>query len=100
MEVTGNFSDFYGMSMLPALRSIVDDGYMQYSPQYPKVFNVLASSRSLEQFTQVSGVGRFTQLNEGEAVRRDMAVQGFKSSFIHARWGLSVPVTLDMVEDD
>lgn len=100
MEVTGNFSDFYGTSMLPALRSIVDDGYKQYTPQYPSIFNVLTSTRSLEQFTQVSGVGRFSQLNEGEAVRRDMAVQGFKSSFVHSRWGLSVPVTVDMVEDD
>lgn len=100
MEVTGNFSDFYGTSMLPALRSIVDDGYKQYSPQFPSIFNVLSSSRNLEQFTQVSGVSRFSQLNEGEAVRRDMAVQGFKSSFLHSRWGLSVPVTVDMVEDD
>lgn len=100
MEVTGNFGDFYGVTMLPALRSIVDDGYKQYSPQFPSVFNILSSSRSLEQFTQVSGVGRFSQLNEGEAVRRDMAVQGFKSSFTHSRWGLSVPVTIDMVEDD
>jgi hypothetical protein len=100
MEVTGNFSDFYGTSMLPALRAIVDDGYKQYTPQFPSIFNVLSSSRSLEQFTQVSGVGRFSQLNEGEAIRRDMAVQGFKSSFIHSRWGLSVPVTVDMVEDD
>ncbi len=100
MEVPTNFSDFYGTSMLPALRSITDDGYKEYSPQFPSIFNMLSSSRSLEQFTQVSGVGRFSPLNEGEAVRRDQAVQGFKSSFTHTRWGLSVPVTVDMVEDD
>ena len=86
--------------MLPALRSIVDDGYKQYPPQYPRVFNVLDSSRSIEQFSQVSGVGRFEQIAEGQAVRRDQAVQGFKSSFIHSRWGLGIPVTVDVVEDD
>ena len=86
--------------MLPALRSIVDDGYKQNPPQFTKVFNVLTSSRSVEQFSQVSGVGRFQQLAEGEAVRRDQAVQGFKSSFVHSRWGLAVPVTVDVVEDD
>ena len=100
MEVTGNFSDFYGTSMLPALRTIVDKGYRQYPPVFTRIFNVMKSSRSLEQFSQVSGVNRFSQLAEGQAVRRDMAVQGYHSSFVHSRWGLAVPVTIDMVEDD
>lgn len=100
MEVTGNFSDFYGTSMLPALRAVVDRGYKQYPAQYTKIFNVMSSSKSLEQFSQVSGVNRFSQLAEGQAVRRDMAVQGYRSSFTHTRFGLAVPVTIDMVEDD
>ena len=72
MEVTGNFSDFYGTSMLPALRSVVDRGYKSRPQQYPQIFQVLTSNRSLEQFSQVSGVNRFAQIPEGEPVRRAM----------------------------
>lgn len=100
MEVTGNFSDFYGTTMLPALRAVVDRGFKQYPPQFTKIFNVLTSSKSIEQFSQVSGVGRFQPIPQGSPVRRDQAVQGFKSTFEHVRWGLAVPVTIDVVEDD
>lgn len=100
MEVTGNFSDFYGASMLPALRQVIDRGYRQYPPQFDKIFNVLTSTRSIEQFSQVSGVGRFQRINEGQPIDRDQPVQGFKSSFVHTRYGLAVPTTIDMVEDD
>lgn len=100
MEVVGNFSDFYGITMLPALRAKVDSGFKKNPPQFTRIFNVLSSDKSIEQFSQVSGVGRFAQIPEGANVRRDQSVQGFKSTFVHARWGLAVPVSKDVVEDD
>lgn len=100
MQVTGNFTDFYGSTMLPALRSVIDRGYKQRPPQFTSLFNVNPSSRSIEQFSQVSGVGRFTQLTEGQAIRKDLPVQGFNSTFKHVRYGLAVPTTIDVVEDD
>jgi hypothetical protein len=100
MQVTGNYTDFYGTTMLPALRSVIDRGYKQRPPQFPLLFNVNPSSKSIEQFSQVSGVGRFTQLAEGQAIRKDMPVQGFNSTFKHVRFGLAVPTTIDVVEDD
>lgn len=100
MEVTGNFTDFYNVTMLPALRAVVDRGFKKYAPQFTSIFSIKSSDRSIEQFSQVSGVGRFAQIPEGTAVRRDQAVQGYKSTFVHARWGLAVPVTIDVVEDD
>lgn len=100
MQVTGNFTDFYGASMLPALRSVIDRGYKQRPPQFTSLFNVNPSSKSIEQFSQVSGVGRFTQLSEGQPIRKDQPVQGFNSTFKHSRYGLAVPTTIDVVEDD
>jgi hypothetical protein len=100
MEVVGNFTDFYGSAMLPALRAVIDRGYRQYPPQWTQVFQVLTSNRSIEQFSQVSGVGRFQQINEGEAIKRDQPVQGFNSTFSHVRYGLAVATTIDVVEDD
>lgn len=100
MEVTGNFTDFYNTTMLPALRSVTDRGYTQDPPLWSKVFNVLTSTRSLEQFSQVSGVNRFQQISEGQPIARDQPVQGFNSSFVHTRYGLAVATTVDLVEDD
>jgi len=100
MQVTGNYSDFYGVTMLPALRSVIDRGYRQRPSQFTSIFQMNPSTRSIEQFSQVSGVGRFVQLNEGGRIRYDMPVQGFKSTFVHVRYGLAVPTTIDVVEDD
>ncbi len=100
MLVTGNYTDFYGDTMLPALRAVIDRGYRQRPSQFSQVFNMNPSSRSIEQFSQVSGVGRFVQLSEGGKIRYDLPVQGFKSTFKHVRFGLAVPTTIDVVEDD
>lgn len=100
MEVTGNFSDLYGTSMLPALRVIIDRGMKSRPIKFSQLFNVKSSTRSLEQFTQVSGVNRFQQIFEGQPVARDQVVQGFNSTFIHKRYGLAVATTIDLVEDD
>lgn len=100
MEVTGNFSDFYNETMLPALRTVIDRNYKARPPEYRQIFNMLTSDRSIEQFSSVSGVTRFAQIPEGEPVRRDQPVQGYKSTFKHSRYGLAVAVTIDVVEDD
>ncbi len=100
MLVTGNLNNFYNETMLPALNDVIDRGYRMRPPQYSQIFNVNPSTRSIEQFAQVSGVGRFTQLSEGGKIRYDMPVQGFRSTFKHVRFGLAVPTTKDVVEDD
>lgn len=100
MQVTGNYSDFYNETMLPALRAVIDRGLRDRPEQFSRLFNVNPSTRSIEQFSQVSGVGRFIKINEGEAIRRDQPVQGYHSTFRHTRYGLAVPTTIDVVEDD
>ncbi|HLG99837.1 MAG TPA: Mu-like prophage major head subunit gpT family protein [Bryobacteraceae bacterium] len=100
MLVQGNMTDFYGVNMLPALRAVIDRGLRRYPPQFSQIFNVKSSDRSIEQFSQVSGVGRFAAIDEGKSIRTDQPVQGFKSTFVHKRFGLAVPTTVDVVEDD
>lgn len=100
MLVTGNMTDFYGVNMLPALRAVIDRGLRKYPQQYTEIFNVKTSNRSIEQFSQMSGVGRFTAIDEGKSIRTDQPVQGFKTTFVHKRYGLAVPTTVDVVEDD
>ena len=100
MQVTGNYSDFYNETMLPALRALTDRGYRKRPAQYPKFMQVNPSTKSIEQFSSISGVGRFQQITEGGKVAYDQPVQGFNKTFKHTRYGLAVPTSIDVVEDD
>lgn len=100
MLVPGNFGNFYGETMLPGLRAVIDRGYRARPVKFSQIFQMNPSSRSIEQFSQVSGVGRFGQLSIGGKIRYDQPVQGYKSTFKHTRYGLAVPTTIDVVEDD
>lgn len=86
--------------MLPALNSVIWKKYNEYPEQFSQIFHVETSTRSIEQFSQVSGVGLFTALTEGESVRYDQPVQGFDSTFTHTRFGLGIKFSQDVVEDD
>jgi hypothetical protein len=100
MVIRGSFSDFYLSTMLPAISALIGDRYRAYPAMFPRIFNVASSSRSIEQFTGVSGVGLATQIAEGAPIRQDLPVQGFDSTFTHTKHGLSIPITREMVADD
>jgi hypothetical protein len=100
MVFRGQFSDFFLSTMLPALNAVIWKKFNQYPEQYSQIFNVQGSTKGIEQFSEVSGVGLFTALGEGEPVRYDQPVQGFDSTFTHTRFGLGIKFSQDVVEDD
>ncbi len=98
--IRGQFSDFYLSTMLPAVNPLRDRLYNEYPEVFPMVFRVESSSRSIEQFSDISGVGLATQIDEGQAVRTDSPQQGFNGTFTHTKHGLSIPITRETVADD
>ena len=100
MIIRGNFSDLFLDTMLPALNALIWNRFQQYPEQYSQVFDVQTSDRSIEQTTQVSGLGNFLPIDEGGPVRYDQPVQGFDKTFVHSRFGLGFKVSQDLVEDD
>jgi len=100
MIIRGAFSDFYLSTMLPALRAMLWNRYRQYPKQFPEIFQVQTSERSIEQYSGMSGVGLFNTIEEGEAVLYDDPVQEFDKTFTHTRFGLGFKVSVDVVEDD
>lgn len=86
--------------MLPALNPLRDRLYAEYPETYPTVLRTETSSRSIEQFSDVSGVGLAAEIAEGAQVRTDYPQQGFKGTFTHTKHGLSIPITRETVEDD
>jgi phage major head subunit gpT-like protein len=100
MIIRGAFSDFYLTTMLPALRGVVSGKFKQYPTQFDQIFLVENSTRSIEQMSELSGVGQFSTIGEGQPVRFDTPIQGFDKTFTHTRFGLGIQTTQDAVEDD
>lgn len=100
MIVRGQFTDFFLETMLPALNAKVFQAFKQKPRVFTKIFQTDTTNRSIEQFSQVSGVGYFGTINELGDVRFDQPVQGYDKTFKPARFGLGVEVSQDIVEDD
>lgn len=100
MQVRGNFSDFYLETMLPALKAIIWKRYQDRPKQFAELFTVDSTSRSIEQFSEITGMGLFSKINEGGNVKYDYAMQGFDKTFKPWRRGLGFQVSQDLVEDD
>jgi phage major head subunit gpT-like protein len=100
MLVRQLFTDLFLQDMLPALEVLIWNRYNRFPEQYSRIFQVKGSTRSIEQVTQVSGVGLFTQLGELEPVHYDNPVQGFHRTFTHLRFGLGFRASSELVDDD
>jgi phage major head subunit gpT-like protein len=94
------FSDSFLSTMLPALDAVTMNRYNKYPDQYSKVFNTKNSSRSIEQFSSVTGFGLFNPVAEGASAGFDQAYQGFDKTFTHTDWALVYQVSHQMVRDD
>ena len=100
MIIRGQFSDFFLETMLPAIRAKIFEARRQKQPKADQIFRVETSSRSIEQASQISGLGLFAEINEGGEARLDQPVQGFDKTFKHRRFGLGFETSKELVEDD
>jgi phage major head subunit gpT-like protein len=94
------FTDTYLSTMLPALDAVTMNRYNKYPDQYSMIFNVKNSSRSIEQFSGVTGFGTFSQVAEGAPASMDQAYQGFDKTFTHTDWALAYQTSHQLVRDD
>lgn len=94
------FTDLFGSTMLPAIDAVIFGRFNKRPDQYPLYFNVLSTDRSIEQTTQVSGLGTFVNVGEGQNTRYDSAIQGFDKSYIPTDWTLGFKTTHRIMADD
>lgn len=86
--------------MLPALDELIFNKYDRFPSQFPNVFREMTSKRSIEQTSEIAGLGTFTTVTEGSNVRYDEAVPGFAKTYTHSQFGLGFKMTRIMVDDD
>jgi phage major head subunit gpT-like protein len=100
MLIRTQYPDLFLSTMLPALDELIFNKFDRFPPQYTNVFRVMDSGRSIEQTSEIAGLGLFNSLGEGEPMRYDESVAGFNKTYTHSQWGLGFKMTRVMVDDD
>ena len=86
--------------MLPALDELIFAKFDRWPPQYTEIFRVMSSGRSIEQTSELAGLGTFGSVSEGASVRYDEAVPGFNKTYTHMQYGLGFKISRIMIDDD
>jgi len=92
--------DLYLKTALPMIDEVVMARYEQFAPEYPEIFRVLSSTRSIEQTTEVSGFGQFAVTPEGNDGFFDTAVPGYNQTYQPAQYSLGFIVSRIAMDDD
>ncbi len=100
MQIRGQFSDFFFETMLPALNAKIWQNFKAKPKVFDKVLNVDSTSRSIEQYSQMAGVGLPKQIEEAEDISVDNFVQGYHKTFKPVKFGLGIAASQELVEDD
>jgi len=100
MQIRGQFSDFFFETMLPALNAKIWQNFRNKPHQYQKLMRVETTTRSIEQYVVMAGVGLPEFIPEGADTPTDTFVQGPYQNFKPVKYGLGVNATQELVEDD
>lgn len=100
MQIRGQFRDFFNETALPALNAKIWQTYKAKKPMYSQVLGTETTSRSIEQFSQMVGVGLPSLIQEGQDVNVDTMVQGYNKTFKPVKYGLGIGCSKELVEDD
>lgn len=100
MQIRGQFSDFFFETMLPALNAKIWQTYKAKKPIAKMVLGSETTNRSVEQYSQMVGVGLPTEIAEGADINTDTMVQGYNRTFRPLKYGLGIAATQELVEDD
>ena len=100
MQFRGSFSNFFFETMLPAVQAKISQNFKAKKFLYNQVLNADTTSRSIEQFALMAGVGLPLMVQEGEDIPTDTFVQGYYTNFKPAKYGLAIAASQELVEDD
>ena len=100
MQIRGQFSDFFFETMLPALNAKIWQNFKAKKPMYSRMLNTDTTTRSIEQYAQMAGVGLPSLIGETEDTPVDSFVQGFNKTFKPVKYGLGIAASQELVEDD
>jgi phage major head subunit gpT-like protein len=86
--------------MLPAIDEVVMTKYSRFPDEFSEVFRMESSTRSIEQTTEITGFGQFTNVAEGDNTRYDEALPAFNKTYTHGQYSLGFKSTRVAMDDD
>lgn len=99
-QVRSQFTYFFGTTLLPMMDEKIRDGYTEKPKKYERIFDVGTMTGSIKSRAGVSGLGLAAEITaEGEEIRTDTFVQGFKKQYVPHKFGLGIEVTREMIDD-
>ncbi len=100
MQIRGQFSDFFFSTMLPACNAKIWQTFKAKRAMAKMFLSADTTTRSIEQYSLMAGVGLPTLVGEGEDTPTDTFTQGFNKTFTPQKYGLGIPASMELVEDD
>jgi phage major head subunit gpT-like protein len=100
MLVRTQFPDLFLTSMLPALDELIMGRYSKLSPEYTRIFRMMTSDRSIEQTTEMAGLGLFDEVAEAASVIYDVGVPAFPKTYTHLQYAKGFQISHVMMSDD
>jgi len=90
----------FGKSLWPGINAWYGEAYAEYPEEWSALFEHDTSDKAFEEEVGYSGFGLASQINEGEPVIYDDAMQGFVTRYNHIKYGLGFVITSEMIDDD
>lgn len=82
----------------PALREIIFEQQKVYTPQYPKIMNVLDSERYYEEEATEIGAGLYVETADGEDYHEDTNYPGYYTKYQNKKYTNYLRISEDMVK--
>jgi phage major head subunit gpT-like protein len=96
MMVSGTFSQL----LAPGLNKVFHTAYNEAPSVWESVFNLDSSQRAYEEDLSWAGFEQFQNYGELEDIELRDANEGYKTRYVHRKWGLGYQLSRELVDDN
>ena len=96
MMVSGTFSQL----LAPGLNKVFHTAYAEAPQMWNEFFNVEGSQRAYEEDLSWAGFELFQNYDELEDIELRDANEGFRTRYVHRKWGLGYQLSQELVDDN
>jgi hypothetical protein len=95
----GNFSDFFGASMLPVLEEVFKSELELYPMLREQLFKTVKTDRDIYQSSEIHDMPLFTQMDEGADYSYSRPRQGAHKTITVNKFGLGFSISEEAIQD-
>lgn len=97
--VTGNYSDLYGSSMLPALEELFMSRLNRHPNRREQLFNMKKAQNGIYQYSELHDMPLHTQMSEGQEYTYQRPRQGANKTLAVVKFGLGASISDEAIRD-